>query len=227
MMHVSNKIFPIKGNFLASIESSRFVSHRARIPGDSDFLRQELQPKNLGKRSRILAELSLTELICSRRSILKSSDNNIIIGLQNVVIPKRKVIWIRILSLKWYLGQSIQEWTKWNLWKTALKNFTWSILEYFVAFCWSSLKTSYAVTNDTEVSQEYPHYQEFLFDDGETSWLLLSNSNSCTIKRIATACPSSFCSVMLIRVFNFQKCIHHFVFFGNLWFFLRWLASLI
>ena len=63
--------------FLASIESSRFVSHRARIPGDSDFLRQELQPKNLGKKSRILAELSLTELTCSRRSILKSFDNNI------------------------------------------------------------------------------------------------------------------------------------------------------
>ena len=125
------------------------------------------------------------------------------------------------------MRQSIQEWTKWNLWKTALKNFTWSILEYFVPFCWSTLKTSYTVTNDTEVSLEYPHYQEFLFDDGETSWLLLSNSNSGTIKRIATACPSSFCSVMLIGVFNFQKCIHHCVLFGNLWFFLRWLASLI
>ena len=30
------------------------------------------------------------------------------------------------------MGQNIQEWTKWNLWKTALKYFTWSILEYFV-----------------------------------------------------------------------------------------------
>ena len=59
-------------------------------------------------------------------------------------------------------------------------------------------ENSHAVTNDTEVSQEYPHYQEFSFDDGETSWLLLPNSDSCTIKRIATACPSSCCCVMLI-----------------------------
>ena len=46
---------------------------------------------------------------------------------------------------KEYMGQCIQEWAKWNLWKTAfkkfyfvhscikpLKNFTWSTLEYFV-----------------------------------------------------------------------------------------------
>ena len=30
------------------------------------------------------------------------------------------------------MGQNIQEWTEQNLWKTAFKNFTWSILEYFV-----------------------------------------------------------------------------------------------
>ena len=43
------------------------------------------------------------------------------------------------------MGQSIQEWTKQNLWKTTLKNlkgygrlsstnFAWSILEYFVPY---------------------------------------------------------------------------------------------
>ena len=60
-------------------------------------------------------------------------------------------------SVRLYIGQSIQEWTKWNLWKTAFKkykriwsakqtislqifqklsstNFTWSILEYFVPY---------------------------------------------------------------------------------------------
>ena len=40
-----------------------------------------------------------------------------------------------------HLGQSIQEWTKWNLWKTVFKNFTWSIVEYFVLFlsrCWQN-----------------------------------------------------------------------------------------
>ena len=65
------------------------------------------------------------------------------------------LLWTALLSsvyvkyLEAYLGQSISEWTKWNLWKTAFKkfemtrqifprlsstNFTWSILEYFAQF---------------------------------------------------------------------------------------------
>ena len=32
------------------------------------------------------------------------------------------------------MGQSIQEWTKWNLWKTAIKNFTWSTFEYLDSY---------------------------------------------------------------------------------------------
>ena len=33
-----------------------------------------------------------------------------------------------------YKTKYSKEWTKWNLWKTALKNFAWSILEYFVPY---------------------------------------------------------------------------------------------
>ena len=32
-----------------------------------------------------------------------------------------------------YMRRSIQEWTKWILWKTAFKKCTWSTLEYFVS----------------------------------------------------------------------------------------------
>ena len=50
-------------------------------------------------------------------------------------IPNTQKHWAQFTQtfLK-YMGQSIQEWTKYNLWKTTFKKFYLSIIEYFVPY---------------------------------------------------------------------------------------------
>ena len=55
-----------------SIESSRFVSHRARMSGEFDS-RKDSQSTKFERRSRIFVKLSFTELCDSKLSGLHAS----------------------------------------------------------------------------------------------------------------------------------------------------------
>ena len=64
--------------FPESIESSRFVSHRARMSGEFD-LRKDSESTQLERGPRIFLKLSLTELCDSKLSGLHAFDNMAII----------------------------------------------------------------------------------------------------------------------------------------------------
>ena len=68
----------------------------------------------------LILQKSKKDLLKNGTSILDITENSFIVS----------DIWFS--STNYYVGQSIQEWIKQNLWKTAFKNFTWSTLEYFV-----------------------------------------------------------------------------------------------
>ena len=53
------------------------------------------------------------------------------------------------------MGQSIQEWTKWNLWKATFKKFTWSILEYFDPYTERKLNYYFNIKNPTKFEHQH------------------------------------------------------------------------
>ena len=83
-MHTSNRIFQLKRRyppsekFPESIESSKFVSHRARISGEFDSRKYSHSTK-LGQRPQILVNISFREFCGSKLSGLHRIDDMAII----------------------------------------------------------------------------------------------------------------------------------------------------
>ena len=57
-----------------STESSRFISHRARMSGKFDS-RKDSQSRNFERRTQIFVKLSFRELCNSKLSVLHAFDN--------------------------------------------------------------------------------------------------------------------------------------------------------
>ena len=69
---------PLTEKLPESVESSRFVSHRARISGEFDS-RKDSQSTKFEQRPQIFVKLSLRELCGSKLSGLHAFDNMVII----------------------------------------------------------------------------------------------------------------------------------------------------
>ena len=69
---------PLTEKLPESVESSRFVSHRARISGEFDS-RKDSQSTKFERRPQIFVKLSLRELCGSKLSGLHAFDNMVII----------------------------------------------------------------------------------------------------------------------------------------------------